>query len=54
LFQHFDFSNNAITPAREIVDNHVGGLKTVSNAPVPCSEQDAAALASWKNVSLYS
>jgi integrase len=53
-WQDIDFSNNTITPARGIVDNHVGGLKTVASAAaVPCSEQVAAALASWKAVTLY-
>jgi len=54
-WQDIDFSNNTITPARGIVDNHIGGLKTVSSAaPVPCSEQVAATLAQWKSCTLYS
>jgi integrase len=53
-WQDIDFSNNTITPTRGIVDNHVGGLKTVSSAnPVPCSDQVAAVLAHWKSITLY-
>jgi integrase len=54
-WQDIDFSNNTITPTRGIVDNHVGGLKTVSSAnPVPASQEVADTLASWKASTLYS
>jgi integrase len=54
-WQDIDFSNNTITPVRGIVDNHVGGLKTVSSAnPVPASQEVTDVLASWKALTLYS
>jgi integrase len=54
-WQDIDFSNNTLTPARAIVDNHIGGLKTVASAAsLPCSEAVAHVLASWKAVTLYS
>ena len=54
-WQDVDFSNNTLTPARGIVDNHVGGLKTVTSAnPVPCSQEVADTLAGWKTLTLYS
>jgi integrase len=52
--QDIDFSNNTLTPARGIADNHVGGLKTVTSAnPVPCDQEVADTLASWKALTLY-
>jgi integrase len=53
-WQDVDFSSNTITPSRGIVDNHIGGLKTVSSAaPVPASEQVTAVLKAWHKRTLY-
>jgi integrase len=53
-WQDVDFSANTITPARGIVDNHVGGLKTVASAAaVPASQEVTDALARWHDVTLY-
>ena len=53
-WQDIDFSNNTITPTRGIVDNVVGGLKTVSSAaPVPASQEVTDTLARWHEVTLY-
>ena len=54
-WQDIDFSLNTLTPSRGIVDNHIGGLKTVASAAaVPCSQEVADVLASWKALTLYS
>ena len=54
-WQDIGFSNNTITPARGIVDNHIGGLKTVASAAaVPASQEVADVLASWHQTTLYS
>jgi len=54
-WQDVDFSNNTITPARGIVENHIGGLKTVASAaPVPASDAVTAVLAAWRERTLYS
>jgi integrase len=53
-WQDIDFSNNTLTPVRGIVDNHVGGLKTVSSAAaVPASQEVTDALARWRERTLY-
>jgi integrase len=53
-WQDIDFTNHTLTPVRGIVDNHVGGLKTVSsNAAVPASEEVTDALARWRERTLY-
>jgi integrase len=53
-WQDIDFSNNTITPTRGIVDNVVGGLKTVSSAaPVPASQEVTDTLARWREKTLY-
>ena len=53
-WQDIDFTNNTLTPVRGIVDNHVGGLKTVSSAAaVPASREVTDALAQWRDKSLY-
>lgn len=50
-WQDVDFSNNTITPVRGIVDNVIGGLKTVSSAaPVPASQEVADTLESTHTV----
>ena len=49
-----DFSTNTITPARGIVDKHVGGLKTAAlAAAVPASKEVTDTLARWHEVTLY-
>jgi len=49
-----DFSNHTLTPVRGIVDNHVGGLKTVaSGSPVPASQEVTDTLARWHATTLY-
>lgn len=54
-WQDIDFSNNTITPERGIVDNVIGGLKTVSSAaPVPASQEVTDTLARWHERTLYS
>jgi integrase len=53
-WQDVDFSANTITPARGIVDNHVGGLKTAASAAaVPASQEVTDVLARWHEVTLY-
>src|SRR5207302_246209 len=53
-WQDVDFSNNTITPARGIVDNHIGGLKTVASGnPVPADENVIAVLTEWRKRTLY-
>jgi integrase len=53
-WQDVDFHLNTITPARGIVDSHVGGLKTVASASaVPASQEVTDTLARWHAVSLY-
>jgi integrase len=53
-WQDIDFSNNTITPVRGIVDNVVGGLKTVSSAAaVPASQKVTDVLARWRERTLY-
>jgi integrase len=53
-WQDIDFSNNTITPVRGIVDNIVGGLKTVSSAAaVPASQEVTDVLARWRERTLY-
>lgn len=53
-WQDIDFSNNTLTPVRGIVDNHVGGLKTVcSAAAVPASQEVTDVLARWHGLTLY-
>ena len=54
-WQDVDFPNNTITPVRGIVDNVIGGPKTVSSAaPVPASKEVTDLLARWKARTLYS
>jgi integrase len=46
--------SSALTPVRGIVDNHVGGLKTVfSAAAVPASQEVTDTLARWHALTLY-
>ena len=53
-WQDLDFSANTITPARGIIDNHVGGLKTAASAAaVPASKEVTDMLARWQEVTLY-
>ena len=53
-WKHVDFSANTITPARRIVDNLVGGLKTLSSAAaVPASQVVTDTLARWHELTLY-
>ena len=54
-WQDIDFSNHTLTPVRGIVDNHVGGLKTVaSGSAVPASKEVTDTLARWHAATLYS
>jgi integrase len=49
-----DFDAHTLTPVRGIVDNHVGGLKTVSSlAAVPASQEVTDTLALWHALTLY-
>jgi integrase len=53
-WQDVDFSNHTIMPERGVVDNHIGGLKTVSSAaPVPASKEVTDVLARWRKLTLY-
>jgi integrase len=53
-WQDIDFSNNTLTPMRGIVDNHIGGLKTVASAAaVPATTEVTDALARWREQTLY-
>jgi integrase len=53
-WQDIDFSNHMLTPARGIVDNHVGGLKTAASAAaVPASQEVTDTLARWHDRTLY-
>jgi hypothetical protein len=46
--------SSALTPVRGIVDNHFGGLKTVSStAAVPPSQEVTDTLARWHALTLY-
>jgi integrase len=53
-WQDIDFSKNTILPQRGIVDNVVGGLKTVSSAAaVPASKEVTDVLERWHKKTLY-